>query len=143
MTTYYLDTSIAVHALLGTPAAEAWFDTVTADPDDLVVSSRLLRTELTRVLRREGIPVRERDAVLDHVATILLTEGILTGAEAIADHVKTLDAVHLASAIACGADTVLVTHDQNLRTVATGLGFRVRDPLADDLDNLDDHGDAG
>ncbi|MDQ6525025.1 PIN domain-containing protein [Nocardioides sp. LHD-245] len=132
VTRYDLDTSIAVHALLGTPAAEKWFDTVTADPGDLVVSSRILRSEPTRVLGREGIAVLERDAVLDHVATVLLTEGILTGAEAIADHVKTLDAVHLASAIACGADTVVVTHDQSLRAVAAGLGFRVHDPLLDE-----------
>ncbi|GAA1517930.1 hypothetical protein [Nocardioides humi] len=65
---------------------------------------------------------------------ILLTEGILTGAEAIADHVRTLDAVHLASAIACGAETVVVTHDLSLRAVAEGLGFRVHDPLLDDGD---------
>ncbi len=48
MTRYYLDTSIAVHALLGSRRAEEWFDAVTADPADTLVSSRILRAELTR-----------------------------------------------------------------------------------------------
>ncbi|WGX97248.1 PIN domain-containing protein [Nocardioides sp. L-11A] len=140
MTRYYLDTSVAVHALLGSRPAEEWFDAVTADPADSIVSSRLLRTQLTRVLRREEIPLAERDAVLDHVALVLLTEGILSVAEAITDHVKTTDAVHLASAIACGAETVVVTHDLNLRAVAENLGLRVYDPL---LDAGDSPGGAG
>lgn len=129
MTTYYLDTSVAVHALLGSAAAETWFDGVTAVPEHRVVSSRILRTELTRVLRREELPVVKRDEVLNHVALVRLTEGILAGAESIADHVKTLDAIHLSSALAIGADTIVVSHDVTLLAVAEGLGFEIHDPL--------------
>lgn len=130
MTTFYLDTSVAVHALLGDEATEGWFDAITADEAHDLVSSRILRTELTRVLRREELPVSDRNAVLDHVALVRLTEAILTSAESIAAHLKTLDAIHLASAMATGADTVVVTHDVQLHAVAGALGFSTLDPVA-------------
>jgi len=129
---YYLDTSVAYHALVGTPSAAAWFDTVDAESPGSLISSRLLRTELTRALRRDGTPVSDRDAVLDHVAHIPITEAILVSAEAITEHVKTLDAIHLSSALALGDDVVVVTHDENLRRVAELLGLAVLDPIEAD-----------
>lgn len=71
----------------------------------------------------------KRDEVLDHVSLVRLGEGILTSAEAITEHVKTLDAIHLASTVATGADTVVVTHDVTLKTVAVNLGFATLDPV--------------
>lgn len=130
MTAYYLDTSVAVHALLGEDSAEAWFDEVTADAAHQLISSRILRTELTRVLRREGLPVAKRDEVLNHVGLVPLGEGILTSAESITERLKTLDAIHLASAVATGADAVVVTHDAALRTAAENLGFATLDPVS-------------
>jgi predicted nucleic acid-binding protein len=130
MTVYYLDTSVAVHALTGTASAVEWFDRVTETEDHTLVSSRILRTELTRVLRRDGEPVRRRDEILDYVDIAGLTEAVLTTAEAIADHIRTLDAIHLATAMALGADTVVVTHDAQLTGVAAGLGYRTFDPIA-------------
>lgn len=50
------------------PSAASWIDQVTADDRHLVVSSRILRTEVTRVLRREGLPVNRRDEILDVLA---------------------------------------------------------------------------
>lgn len=62
-----VDTSVVAHALLGASAdAVGWPKTVSADPDVSLVSSRLIRTELTRVLRREGLPVELRDVIMDH-----------------------------------------------------------------------------
>ena len=76
MTQYYLDSSVGVRILLGhSPAAAGWFDDITASTHDRVVSSRLLRTEMTRALRRLGEPLRRRDAVIDHVATVPLGAG--------------------------------------------------------------------
>lgn len=129
MTRYYLDTSIAVHALRGTPAAERWFDQVTRQPDDNFVSSRLLQAELTRVLRRDQLPVVDRELILRHVDTVSLTESVLVTAEAITEHVKTLDAIHLASALAVG-DVVVASHDSNVLAIATTLGLTTHDPLA-------------
>lgn len=129
MTQYYLDTSIAYHALVGTPSAAAWFDRVDNEEPGSLVSSRILRTELTRALRRDGAPVHDRDSILDKVAHVPVTETVLIGAEAITEHVKTLDAIHLASALTLGGDVVVVSHDATLQRVAALLGLDVLDPI--------------
>lgn len=133
MTTFYLDTSVALRALLGhSTAAAAWVDAVSADPAHELVSSRALRTELTRVPRREQLPVRLRDEILDVLALIPVTEGVLAAAEAIEPHVKTLDAIHLGSMIASGRDVTIVTHDAGMRAAAVRLGYPHHDPVTED-----------
>ncbi len=131
MTAYYLDSSVAVRIVLGhSPEAAAWFDAITGSDDDRVLSSRLLRTELTRVLRREGLPLTDRDQVLDYLDTVPLDHAVLHEAEAIVPHIRTLDAVHLASALRSGLDDLtMVTHDRAMTGVATQIGFRVLDPV--------------
>ncbi len=63
MTTFYLDASVALRAILGhSPSAAAWIDAITASDEDRLVSSRVLRTELTRVLGARGF--RSRDGTL-------------------------------------------------------------------------------
>ncbi len=132
MTTYYLDTSVALRALLGhSPAAATWIDQVSADEEHLLVSSRILRTELTRVLRREGLPVSRRDEVLDVLSLVPVTDGVLAAAEAIEPHVKTLDAIHLGSVIAAGLDATIVSHDIAMIGAATSLGYQTLDPVID------------
>ena len=76
--------------------------------------------------------MQDRDAVLDKVAQVPLTESMLIGAEAITEQVKTLDAIHLASALALGADVVVVSHDDGIKRVAALLGLGVLDPLMGD-----------
>jgi predicted nucleic acid-binding protein len=128
---FYLDSSVALHALLGsTPSASEWLEQVSSDADTTLVSSRLVRTELTRVLRREALPIELRDAVLDRLELVPLTDGILTGAESIVPHVRTLDAIHLASLVATGLDATVVTHDGGMASVARELGYAVIDPVA-------------
>lgn len=130
MTTYYLDTSVALRALLGhSPSAAQWLDQTTADPHHQVVSSRILRTELTRVLRREELPVLLRDELLDVLFLVPVTEGVLAAAESIERHIKTLDAIHLGSVIAAGLDATIVSHDPTMLTVASALGYRTLDPV--------------
>ena len=87
MTYFYLESSVAVRIVLGhSPSAAPWFDTATGDPEVSVISSRLLRTELTRVLRREGLPVRRRDALLDYIGLVSVSDALLAEAEAITSH---------------------------------------------------------
>ena len=132
MTTYYLDTSVALRALLGhSPAAATWIDQVSADEEHLLVSSRILRTELTRVLRREGLPLSRRDEVLDVLSLVPITDGVLAAAEAIEPHVKTLDAIHLGSVIAAGLDATIVSHDTAMIAAATSLGYQTLDPVVE------------
>lgn len=126
----YLDASVAVRALLGHSARAAdWLEAADGSADVEIVSSRILRTEITRVLRRESLPVGERDRLLVGVSLIPVTEGILQQAEAIIPHVKTIDAIHLASALSIGRDPIIVTHDANMRAVAADLGLRTHDPV--------------
>lgn len=128
---FYLDTSVVARALLGhSDAAAAWIDDISADEAHTLLSSRVLRTELTRVLRREGLPVSLRDEVLASLHLVPLTDGILAEAESIVPHVKTLDAIHLASLIATGLDATLVTHDGGLAAAAAIIGYPVLDPVA-------------
>ena len=129
MTPFYLDTSVAVHAVLFEGRAARWLDDITSSSEHVVVSSRLLQTELTRVLRREGRPVMEREPLRGHLAFIPLTDAVLTAAEAITEHVKTLDAIHLASAVSLGSSVVVVSHDTNMLRLAEALGLQTLDPV--------------
>jgi uncharacterized protein len=131
VTYHYLDSSIAVRILLGHSASAArWFDRTTGSDDDRVVSSRILRTEVTRVLRRESLPVAPRDQVLDYIDTIPLDHAVLQEAEAIIPHIRTLDAIHLASALRTGIeDLIVVTHDTTMKSLAATIGFRINDPV--------------
>jgi predicted nucleic acid-binding protein len=130
VTTYYLDTSVALRALLGhSPSAARWIDETTADEQHLVVSSRILRTELTRVLRRERLPVNRRDALLDSLSLVPVTDGVLAAADAFEPHVKTLEAIHLGSIIVAGLDATVVTHDLAMAAAADVIGYPTLDPV--------------
>ena len=127
---FYLDSSVVLRVLLGhSLTAARWLDEISADESNVLVSSRLLRLEVTRVLRREGLPVTRRDEVLDFLALIPLNDGVLTTAETIVPHVKTLDSIHLGSAIVSGLDLSIVTHDSTMKTAAHILGYPVIDPV--------------
>ena len=135
---YYLDTSVAVEALLpgGDPAARAWIDRIAVGPGS-VFSSTLLHLELSRVLRREAIPIDRVGAVLRRIDQISIDDGILAAAAAIEPHVRSLDAIHLATCALIGTGACLVTHDAGMSAAALALGFAVLDPLAASPDTLD------
>jgi len=133
VTAFYLDSSVAVRVLLGhSPAAIRWFAATVAGPHP-VLSSRLLGTELTRVLRREQLGLERRDEILDHLATISMTPPVFRAADAIEDRIKTLDALHLASALMIDDDNVtVVTHNATVARAARSVGLDVHDPVTDD-----------
>lgn len=59
-----------------------------------------------------------------------IDEGILRAAASLAPHdLRTLDAIHVASALSFGRDLAgLVTYDRRLAKVAAGAGIDVRAP---------------
>ncbi|NHT16310.1 type II toxin-antitoxin system VapC family toxin [Cellulomonas sp. IC4_254] len=127
--TYYLDSSVALRAVLEVPERPRvlrWLD----DRAGQLVSSRLLRTEIVRVLRREQLPVSAAAALLSRVGLISLSDEVASVAESIERHVKTLDALHLATALVIGDPVVVVTHDAGMAAVAGHLGLDVEDPVA-------------
>lgn len=124
----YLDSSVALRTILDVPARAAlqrWVDS----QQDALVSSRLLRTETIRVLRREGRSPREAQPLLDRVGLIDITRETHAIAESIERHIKTLDALHLATALLLGDSVTVASHDTAMRTVAENLGLRTTDPV--------------
>ena len=58
-----------------------------------------------------------------------ITKETHTVAESIERHVKTLDALHLATALLIGEPVIVATHDTTMKTVAEHLGLQVTDPV--------------
>ncbi len=122
---------MALRILLGHSAhAVDWLDE-RAGAGDAVVSSRLLQLEMLRVYRREGLGVGEVGEVLEGLTLLAVDDALVAEAGAIRPHVKSLEALHLASAQRIGAGAVkVVTHDAVMAKVADMLGFDVFDPVA-------------
>lgn len=94
-------------------------------------SSELARVELTRVARRHqhaelGLVTR----VLASVSLVPMTSEILDLAERIEPvDVRSLDAIHVATALSLGADLgALVTYDRRMQVAARAAGVTVLVP---------------
>lgn len=127
---FYVDTSVALRIVLGhSTSAVDWFNDM-IDQGARMVSSRLLELEMTRALRRESLPIAWAEEFIDRLLLLRLDDPLLVEAAAIRPHIKTLDALHLASAQRIGPGHVaVVTHDANMARVAEQLGFDVVDPI--------------
>jgi predicted nucleic acid-binding protein len=124
----YLDSSIALRTILDVPERlklQTWMQT----PGAIHVSSRLLRTEVVRVLRRDARPLTDGMPLLDRVGMLDITRETHTVAESIERHIKTLDALHLATALLIGEPVTVASHDTAMKAVAEHLGFQVIDPV--------------
>ena len=93
------------------------------------ISSRLLRTEVTRVLRRDERPLSDGAPLFDRVGMLGITRETHAVAESIERHIKTLDALHVATALLIGEPVTVATHDTTMKTVAAHLGLNVTDPV--------------
>lgn len=128
MTTWYLDTSAALKLILREAESEALIDAISAARPTLAASF-LLETELRRVTHR--VPELSQALVtslLDRVdlyeasPAVFRQAGLLPGA-----HLRSLDALHLATAIAIGVDDVL-TYDQRFAEAVRQVGLTVLAP---------------
>jgi hypothetical protein len=126
----YLDSSAIVKLVVREPETGDLVEAVRAD--HTVVTSALAVTEVIRAVARSGTRAVRAEAVLDGIALIPIDEGILRAAASLAPRdLRTLDAIHLASALSFGRDLAsLVTYDQRLAEAATGAGIDVRSPGA-------------
>lgn len=125
----YIDSSAFIRRVFGADGA----DTVDAAiaryirRGATVVSSRLLWLETRRVSVRERLLGNDVDAIvsanLAAVTRLPMTEEVWAGAYAIAQHVKTLDSIHVATCQLAAAD--LLTFDANMRAVAEAVGIHV------------------
>lgn len=128
---WYLDASVALHAVLpwGEPRARAWLESMDGQPEPLY-SSTLLQLEVMRALRRERLEMGLSRLVLDRVELVSIDDGVLRFAAAIEPHVKSLDAIHLATCSMLSSVITVVTHDVTMRAAARALGFHTLDPLS-------------
>ena len=122
----YLDSSALlklVHTERETPALQAWLD---ARPDTPLVSSDLARVEVIRATRRineAALPTAV--AVLAALNLVPMTTDLLNAAGVIGNPgLRSLDAIHLASATSIGAAlTSFVVYDHRLAEAAAAAGL--------------------
>jgi predicted nucleic acid-binding protein len=96
-----------------------------------LVSSALARTEVVRALLPLGPDAVQRGRqVLARVDLLRINDRVLDAAGLLVPpELRSLDAIHLASAEQLGSDLrAFVTYDERLATAAAGRGFRVVRP---------------
>ena len=96
-----------------------------------LVSSALARTEVLRALLPAGDAALIRGrAVLQRIDLVRVNDRILNAAGGLhPPHLRSLDAIHLATAQELGDDlSALVTYDERMATAAQHLGCRVVQP---------------
>ncbi len=130
MGTVYLDTSAIAKLIVPEPETTALRAFLNALPE-APVSSDLARTETLRAARRTdpALVARARQ-VLDRLDLITAPPGIFEAAARLEPpELRSLDAIHLATALDLGDDLdALVTYDRQLASAARGYGLTVLEP---------------
>ena len=124
----YIDTSAYVKVPLGEPERATLLEAL--QPYALV-SSLLLSVEAVRACARYGPQYAEAaDAGLRTVSLLPLDQAVLTSAKTLSPaRLRTLDALHLATALSLGVDlAVLVSYDDRLSEAAQAAGLTVMSP---------------
>ena len=95
------------------------------------VSCALARVEVLRAVQPQGRRAIERAfRLLEGIALLRLDDVLLDAAGALdAPHLRSLDAIHLAAAMALGDDlTEVITYDRRMAGAADALGLVVTAP---------------
>lgn len=129
----YLDTSVALLALLrhsGANRAERLI--MDAHNQGGLVSSRLLEVEMFRAARRAGLDTALIDELLGGVELVEIHDSVIERACALTGELKSLDAIHLATATLLNDPrhpVTVLTHDRRLADAARARGLSAVDPL--------------
>jgi len=132
MSIAYLDSSAIVKLVVIDEHAPALRDWLTIRPDR--VSCALARTEVVRAVRGLGPTfVMTAQSALRHLALISLDDELLYSAARLhPPDLRSLDAIHLASALSLGDDLeAIVTYDRRMIEGATALGLVTVSPGRD------------
>ena len=114
----YLDTSASVKLLLAEDESDALVDYLSSS-DVPLVTSRVGVVELRRIGRRGGLNPDRADALAATVNVIELDGAIERVAIGLDSRLRSLEAIHLASAIAVGEGLLgFVCYDVRLTTAA-------------------------
>jgi predicted nucleic acid-binding protein len=126
----YLDTSASVKLLLAEDESDALADFLRS-ADEPIVTSRVGIVELRRVGRRGSVSPDRADALAASFAVIELDSSVERIAISLDASLRSLDAVHLASAIALGESLQgFVCYDARLAAAAGDLGLHIAAPVA-------------
>ena len=130
MTVTFIDSSAIVKLIIReeeTRALKRWL----ADRD--LISSSVARADVPRAVRRIGVTAKEPsvDEVLDRIQLIAIDDVCLDEAAALEPaSLRSLDAIHLATALVVGGDVdAFVTYDRTLARAARVAGLRVEAPV--------------
>jgi uncharacterized protein len=126
----YIDASAALKLLVEEPESWALADALARDQ---LISSEICRVELVRALLRLGLgqgAERLVRGVVDRIQLLRLDDQILDRASDVGSRdLRTLDAIHLASALALGRELdAVVTYDRRLAGAAEEAGLAVMSP---------------
>jgi uncharacterized protein len=127
----YLDTSAFVKLVWSERETAALQGFLVQQPELLLVSSALLVVEVRRaVLREDAAQLPRADLLLTRIGQLGVTRAVLEAASRLPDPwVRSLDAVHLATALQLGQDLdALVTYDRRLASAAERHALPVRGP---------------
>ena len=117
----YLDTSAFVKLIQGEPETPALRRFLTEHPESTLVTSALLAVETRRaILRQAPDQLARADLLLTRIDQVDITRAVLEAASRLpAPSLRSLDAIHLATALQLGGDLgALVTYDSRLAAAA-------------------------
>ena len=127
----YLDSSAIVKLVVREPESSALRRYLAGHADR--VSSGLARVEVVRALRRtrdsDSQPLQRAASVLERIALVAVDEPILNDDAALEPRqLRSLDAVHLATALSLDGLDAVVTYDRRLHAAAAAAGLEVVSP---------------
>lgn len=124
----FLDTSAAVKALIEEPQSAAILQ-LFADGAEFV-ASRLLAVELHAVADRRSLSHESTDDLLSHISLVSVDDETMNHAIRLHSGLRSLDALHLATAIRLrDMITSVLTYDHDLAEAARAHGLTVTAPL--------------
>lgn len=129
---YYLDTSAFAKLVRAEPETPAMRAYLARDQQSVLVSAMLLRTETLRAMARvdQRYVAQARRLLRREIAMIPLDRDLLDQAALLQPvGLRTLDAIHVAAALALGDDlSEVVTYDGRLAEAARQQGLVVASP---------------
>jgi predicted nucleic acid-binding protein len=130
VTAVYIDSSAFVKTVIAEPESRALLSYLGRRKGDRV-SSALLLAEAIRTARHYGADALANARLgLRQVDLIAITDAVLESAGGLEPRiVRTLDAIHLATALSLGRDLdAIITYDERMTAGARLLGLQVRAP---------------
>lgn len=127
----YLDSSAIVKLVVPESESEALRRQLAPTGD--WISSALARVEVLRALGRRNLTeeaVRDAERMLARIALVPLDDRVLGAASEVGPaSLRSLDAIHLATALSLFSLDAFVTYDQRLFAAASSAGFRTIAPV--------------